>query len=430
MSTEVEKDPRNFPILRNLQYSPLKQGEEQYIVLWDPTGLSAEKLVLPLNYFYLFQFFDGEHSLEQVGGEYLKKYGEFMMPDRLTQLISDLDEKLFLENDRSEQAQKQAIEAYRKLDRRPMAFAGKSYEDDPEKLRAQLEGFYRSKEGPEKGKAEFAGKAIKGLVVPNFDLKEAGAIYAWGYQELQEGKAPDVYVLVGTCHSGLESGIAITDKDFETPFGTIPVNRPILDAIRKETGNTFFSEDIRHLKEHSLEFQLPFLQHALGEGRMISIVPILCAFPPETLTGGDYTDLFHHIDRFLTVTKQAIQGSGQTVGVIASANLAHIGIRYGDKTPPTDFSFHKCMQTDLEMMKKVEEVDPEGFAEFILKEGDQRRILGFPAIFTLLKLIQREGEPRMGQVLRYDRGITDQFNSTVTYASIVFGEGSSESTAD
>ena len=32
----------------------------------------------------------------------------------------------------------------------------------------------------------------------------------------------------------------------------------------------------------------------------------------------------------------------------------------------------------------------------------------------MLKLIQAE----KGQVLRYDRGITDQFNSTVTYASI------------
>ena len=64
MSTEtVEKNSKNYPILRNLQYSPLKQGEEQYIVLWDPSGLSSEKLVLPLNFFYLFQFFDGEHSL-------------------------------------------------------------------------------------------------------------------------------------------------------------------------------------------------------------------------------------------------------------------------------------------------------------------------------------------------------------------------------
>jgi hypothetical protein len=41
-------------------------------------------------------------------------------------------------------------------------------------------------------------------------------------------------------------------------------------------------------------------------------------------------------------------------------------------------------------------------------------------IFTLMKLLQRDSEPLKGQVLRYDRGITDQFNSTVTYASIAF----------
>ena len=280
MTTDtIAKDPKNYPILRNLQYSPLKQGEEQYIVLWDPTGISAEKLVLPLNYFYLFQFFDGEHSLEQVGGEYLKKYGEFMLPERLTQLVADLDEKLFLEGARFSDAQEQAIKAYRELEVRPMGFAGKQYEDEPEKLRAQIDGFYHSQEGPEKGKSEFADQMVKGLVAPNFDLKEAGPIYAWGYQELRYGQTPDVFVLIGTCHAGLEGGVAFTDKDFQTPFGTVPVNRKIIEAIRKDTGETFFTEDIRHLHEHSLEFQVPFLQHAVGLDRAISIVPILVAFP-------------------------------------------------------------------------------------------------------------------------------------------------------
>jgi len=421
MSTEtVEKDSKNYPILRNLQYSPLKQGEEQYIVLWDPTGLSSEKLVLPLNFFYLFQFFDGEHSLEQVGAEYLKKYGEFMMPERLNKLVSDLDDKLFLEGERAEQVQTQALEAYRKLAVRPMAFAGKQYEADPVKLRAQLDAFYQSKEGPEKTPSENAGKPIKGLVAPNFDIKEAGPIYAWGYKELREGQVPDVCIVLGTSHAGLEGGIAFTDKDFETPFGRVPVNRPLVDYIRKETGAMFFQEELLHLREHSLEFQLPFLQHALGEGRSFSILPVLCSFPPATLTGGEFQSLFDRVDQFLSVTKRAIQATGQQVCVIASANLAHIGIRYGDQKPPTDFSFHRCMQTDLEMLKKVEEADPEGLAEFILKEGDQRKILGFSPIFSLLKLLANEESPVKGQVLRYDRGITDQFNSTVTYASIVF----------
>jgi hypothetical protein len=342
------------------------------------------------------------------------------MPDRLAKLVADLDEKLFLEGDRFAEAHTQAIQDYRSLEARPMGFAGKQYEADPTKLREQIDGFYASKEGPKNGKAECAGQTIKGLVAPNFELKDAGPIYAWGYQELREGQVPDVFVLIGTCHAGLEGGIAFTDKDFETPFGTVPVNRAIVDFIRQEAGETFFAEDILHLREHSLELQLPFLKHALGEGRAISIVPILVAFPPETLTGGEYQQLFHRVDQFLTITKRAIQASGQQVCVIGSANLAHIGIRYGDKTPPTDFSFHRCMQIDLEMLKKVEEVDPEGFAEFILKEGDQRRIMGFPAIFSVMKLLQRDNETLKGQVLRYDRGITDQFNSTVTYASIAF----------
>jgi len=50
------------------------------------------------------------------------------------------------------------------------------------------------------------------------------------------------------------------------------------------------------------------------------------------------------------------------------------------------------------------------------KEQDQRRISGFSPIYSLLRLIEAES----GQILRYDRGITDQFNSTVTYASMAF----------
>jgi predicted class III extradiol MEMO1 family dioxygenase len=74
------------------------------------------------------------------------------------------------------------------------------------------------------------------------------------------------------------------------------------------------------------------------------------------------------------------------------------------------------MQCDLEMLKPVEERQPEEFANYIGKEQDQRRISGFSPIYSLLRLITAE----KGQVLRYDRGITDQYNSTVTYASMAF----------
>jgi predicted class III extradiol MEMO1 family dioxygenase len=296
------------------------------MVLWDPTGLSKEKLVLPLNYFFIVQHFDGEHSLEEIGSLYLKRFGEFFVPGKLDQLVSDLNEKLFLEGQQAEDARRLAQDAYRKSPLRRAAFAGRGYETDGPKLKKQIDGFFTSKEGPDFKPSENAGKRIKGLVVPTYDLKQAGPIYAWAYKEL---------------------------------------------------------------------------------------VPILSAFSSTSV--GDPT-VRESVDHFLTGFREILTESGRASCVIAAGDLAHLGMRYGDKAPPTDFSFHRCMQCDLEMLKPVEERQPEEFANYIRKEQDQRRISGFSPIYSLLRLIQAE----KGQVLRYDRGITDQYNSTVTYASMAF----------
>ena len=163
-SPGTAKDPQQHPALRNLQFSPIKEGEEQYMVLWDPTGLSKEKLVLPLNYFFIIQHFDGEHSLAEIGALYLKRFGEFLVPSKIEQLVSDLNEKLFLEGQRAEDARRLAREAYRQSPLRRAAFSGRGYEADGAKLKKQIDGFFTSKEGPDFKPSEHAGKKIKGLV--------------------------------------------------------------------------------------------------------------------------------------------------------------------------------------------------------------------------------------------------------------------------
>ena len=411
MTTETARDPEQYPVLRNLQFSPIKEGEDQFIVLWDPSGLSKEKLVLPLNYFFIVQHFDGEHSLQQIGAMYLKRFGEFLMPNKVEQLVADLDAKLFLEGEGTESARKQAQAAYRQALLRQAQFAGRSYETDGAKLEKQINGFFSSKEGPDFKPSENKGKPIKGLVAPTYDVKQAGPIYAWAYKELQEAQQPDVYVVIGTAHAGLDRVVAVTDKDFETPLGVVQADRQILERLRSLVPESF-DEDIAHLQEHAIEFQLPFIQ-VVTEGKPFTIVPVLSSFSAPSLSDPSVrTD----VDRFLTALREAIASSGRRVCVIAAGELAHLGIRYGDSAPPTDFSFHRSMQYDLEMLKFVEELKPEDFASYIQKEQDQRRIAGFSPIYSLLRLIQAE----KGQVLRYDRGITDQYNSTVTYASMAF----------
>jgi AmmeMemoRadiSam system protein B len=412
MTTGTAKDPQQYPVLRNLQFSPIKEGEEQFILLWDPSGLSKDKLVLPLNYFFIIQHFDGEHSLQEIGALYLKRFGEFLMPNKVEELIGDLDAKLFLEGERTEDAKERARSAYQQAPVRPAAFAGKSYEADGAKLKKQIDGFFASKEGPDFKPSENKGKLIKGLLSPTYDLKQAGPIYAWAYKELQEAQQPDVMVVIGTAHAGLERLFAVTDKDFETPLGMMAVDRHITDRLKAAVPE-YFSEEVAHLSEHAIEFQLPFLQTNTGSTTPCRIVPILSSFSAMSLTD---PSVRAEVDRFLAALKEATADSGRTVCVIAAGDLAHLGMRYGDSAPPTDFSFHRSMQYDLEMLKHVEDLKSEEFAGYIQKEKDQRRISGFSPIYCLLRLIQAE----KGQVLRYDRGITDQYNSTVTYASMSF----------
>jgi AmmeMemoRadiSam system protein B len=410
MTSGITKDSTQYPVLRNLQFSPIQQGEDQLIVLWDPSGLSKEKLVLPLNFFFIVQHFDGEHSIQDIGALYLKRFGEFLLPNKVDQLVVDLEQKLFLEGPRTETARQQARQEYRQQSTRPAAFAGRSYEADGVKLKKQLDGFFTSGEGPDFKPSEHRGKLIKGIVAPTYELKQAGSVYAWGYKELQECQQPDVYVVIGTAHAGLENLFAVTDKDFETPLGVVQTDRMIVERLQ-ELAPQYFKEDIAHQSEHAIEFQLPFLQTIVGNP--FTIVPVLSSFSAMSLNDAAVRA---SVEQFLTTLRETVVASGKVVCMIAAGELAHLGLRYGDSAPPTDFSFHRSMQRDLEMLKQVEEIKPDGFAAYIQKENDQRRISGFSPIYSLLRLIQAE----KGQVLRYDRGITDQYNSTVTYASMAF----------
>lgn len=412
MTSGAAKDPAHYPILRNLQFSPIKQGEEQYIVLWDPTGLGKEKLVLPLNYFFIVQHFDGEHSLTDIGALYLKRFGEFLMPAKVEQLVADLDQKLFLEGQRAHAARVQLRNEYRQAPVRQAVFAGRSYEADGAKLKKQIDGFFTSSEGPDFKPSEHKGMPIRGLVTPTYDLKQAGPVYAWAYKELQEADQPDLYVVLGTAYAGLHRAYALTDKDFATPLGVVRTDSSIVSQL-KDRFSELFEEDVCHQAEHAIEFQLPFLQQIVGCHKPFTIVPILCSFAAVDLSE---PAILQSVETFLAGVRDVVAGCGRKYCVVAAGELAHLGLRYGDKEPPTDFSFHRSMQHDLEMLKHVEELNPGGFAAYIQKEQDRRRISGFAPIYSLLRLIQAG----KGEVLRYDRGITDQYNSTVTYASMAF----------
>ena len=409
-------EPQDCPKLRNLEFFPVREGETQSVGLRDPEGISRDILFLPPNVFYLLQFLDGRHTKNQIAGEYLKRFGEILLPNWMDKFVADLEAKLFLEGERYEAAKQSLTDAYRAEPVRPPAQAGKSYDLEPAKLKDTLDRFFHSKEGPGDGRSEHAGKPIKAIVAPHVEPATAGPIYAWAYKELREAESPDVFVILGSARGIIETLFACTDKDFDTPLGTVRTDRTFLQLFRRHGGELFFEEEVAHRMDHAIEFQTLFLQYLFGGKKPFTIVPILCSFSHLHFNHPDLLRQGERLQQFLSIFQKTLANFGKQVCFIASGDLAHIGMRYGDPQPPTDFQFNKTMQADLAMLKLVEQGDAAGFLRFIQREGDARRVGLFAPLYAMLQLLT----PATGTVLRYDRAMVDQYNSTVTYCAMAF----------
>jgi AmmeMemoRadiSam system protein B len=112
------------------------------------------------------------------------------------------------------------------------------------------------------------------LVAPHAGLIYSGPVAAHAYRLLRE-RSFETAVLVGPSHFVGFDGVAVYDSGaFETPFGTLTVDADCAAAILRATPIAR-AQIGPHAREHSLEMQLPFLQHLAPS---IRIVPVLMGF--------------------------------------------------------------------------------------------------------------------------------------------------------
>ena len=110
---------------------------------------------------------------------------------------------------------------------------------------------------------------VIGLVAPHAGHYFSGHVAAASFVRL----TPDAYetvVLIGPDHRGAAVGqIATPNVDvWCTPIGHIPVNQDFLQALQAEIKIKLLSTDA----EHSLEIELPFLQIALQEFKLVPLI--------------------------------------------------------------------------------------------------------------------------------------------------------------
>jgi AmmeMemoRadiSam system protein B len=297
---------------------------------------------------------------------------------------------------------------------REAAFAGTSYQSDSIALREQIESYFSPPDGPGKPRMETPSGTLKGVIAPHIDFQRGGSCYAFAHKEVREASNADLFVILGTAHHEMKNYFSLSRKDFRTPLGTAKTNKAFVETLSDQFGWDPFEDEFVHKREHSVEFQLIFL-HVLYPGKSFEIVPILCGSFHEAIERSVSPREIRQIQEFIEGLRKTIQSTDRTVCLIASADLAHIGLQFGDEIPASSM-MSETKTRDLEMLAYVENVDAEGFYHSIRIERDRSRICGFPSIYVLLNINQA----KEGRLLKYGQSHNPETQSAVTFASLAF----------
>jgi len=152
---------------------------------------------------------------------------------------------------------------------RPAAVAGAFYPADPTTLAKMVDDFLARATPPA------VDGTIQALVSPHAGYEFSGAVAAYGYS-LVKGKHYDRVVVIAPSHVDPFSFVSVYNGDaYQTPLGTVPVDKVFCKKI--VSGELVQLSSRGHIipgerGEHALEDELPFLQRAIGEFKLVPII--------------------------------------------------------------------------------------------------------------------------------------------------------------
>lgn len=410
-------DRNSKPRLRRVEPVPVLMGGKEAIGLRDPLQLSDRMLCVSKDVLVVLSMLDGRNSLLDIQASLSAQAGRIVFMEDILSIVERLDDANLLEGDRFREAFAASVAKYRELPFRPASHAGVSYPEDPEELKAQLEAFFAGDEGPGAPDLFSDSRRPVGLIAPHIDIRAGGACFAHGYHALGIGRPSDVYVILGTGHAGVEKMFTTSTLDYQTPLGTARTDRDLLQLVSAELGRDSAEEEILHAREHVIEFQVIFLQHLFSGRHQFKILPVLCSLSHHIFQDqGRLEDLRQRFDAFCRALRTACAARAESVCFIASADLDHIGPRYGDRFSPQLGTVRESLEKDAQMLAALERVNVEDFIRYIARENDARRICGFSPITTMLHCM----DATQGSLLKLDYAQVDDKSSFVSFASMIF----------
>jgi len=288
---------------------------------------------------------------------------------------------------------------YRRV--RSPAVAGLFYPSDRDELESLIKSLFLGSRGPGDLYIErFRGRRLLGLIQPHAGYIYSGEIAAHGYAALlSSGLRPRV-VIVGPDHYGL-GGVASVypGEAWLTPLGEVPIDHDVVDILLGHGGYLSPGEE-GHVKEHSIEVQLPILQYIYGvEGRGFRFAPISMGL--QTINVAEEVgQALYEVWRRL----------GEEVVFIASTDFTHYT------------SAEEARRRDRYALDAISRLDPDGLMDAVYNRGST--MCGYGPTAALLFLARMVGGVEV-ELLRYGHSgeVTGDETSVVAYASIALWMG-------
>jgi hypothetical protein len=267
---------------------------------------------------------------------------------------------------------------------REAAVAGSFYPGEEAVLRRQVKAMMPAAER----------RPALAVVVPHagymFSGKVAGAVYA-------SVEIPRDVVILCFSHRGAGPDVAIwPDGAWRTPLGDAPVNGDLAAAVRKAFPEARFDGEA-HEGEHSGEVQVPFLQVARPDVRIV----------PVALSGG----LGEASARRLEAFGRALAGVRGEFLVAASTDLNH----FEDQ--------ETTVEKDLAAIAAIERLDGEGLRETLVSRDVS--MCGYAPVIAAMAFAKARGASAARLVTHLTSGdVTGDFDRVVGYCGMIMPCGS------
>ena len=401
-----------LPRLRhNLDFMPSPVPDRPGLLIRDPYHYSDATLIIPPALVQVVGLFDGEATALDLRAALVRLTGDLDVSGLEQHLTETLNNAGFLENETYFAMREQRQREFAESPLRLAAHAGSAYPDEPEAFAATFDGYFE-------GVA--AGDSVDSLIAiaaPHVSPEGGWESYRDAYRVLGPQYKDRTFVVLGTSHYGEPERFGLTRKNYVTPLGEARTDRSLVDQLEQRAPGAITMEDYCHSSEHSIEFQVAFLQHLLGAD--VRVLPILCGPYGKSLYEDGMPEDDEQVKRFLEALGELHATRGKELLWVLGIDMAHMGRRYGDRFTATAErgEMAEVAVRDRDRIQQIEAGDARGFWERVQPNHDELKWCGSSPLYTFLYSVPGA----RGRTMRYQQWNIDE-ESVVSFAAMAFTE--------